>query len=202
MDQGESHCGQKCSRHRDSKVEAKFFGIVGVKEGEVVELILFSLLVCVFEIAIQHQVVCLMLLEEIILDPLLLIQIPGLFVVQVDLIVLVLQLPEVFKVDSSRVKDLLALRVNEDDFLVLLELLASLDVFLAIFLTHVNGRHLALRLFNKFEHIFPLLFWRQGIQLLMNQGFRLVREGRVGVPTRSEFRFREGDQGTWHVNIF
>ena len=45
------------------------------------ELILFSLLVCIFEIAIQHLVVCLMLLEEIILNPLLLIQIPGLFVV-------------------------------------------------------------------------------------------------------------------------
>lgn len=65
---------------------------------------------------------------------------------------LVLKLSEMLKVYSSRIEDLLALRVNKYYFFVLLKFLATLDIFLAVFFAHVYCLDLGFRLLYLFHH--------------------------------------------------
>jgi len=96
--------------------------------------------------------------------------------VNIDLVMLVLEFSEVFEVYISGIKYLLALRVNEYDLLVLLQLLASLNVFLAVFFTHVYGLDFRLSLFYLFDHHCPLFLGRKRGQRLMKQRLGLVRK--------------------------
>ncbi len=118
---------------------------------------------------------------------------------QIDLVVLVLKLPEMFEVDPSGVQYLLALRVDVHDLLVLFKFLACLYILLAVLIREIDGDDLGLSLRDLLEHELSLLYGIQGGQGLVEEGFRFVREGRVGVSAWAEFGFgcRPGEQGTF-----
>ena len=96
---------------------------------------------------------------------------------QIDLVVLILQLPQVFEVDSSRIEHLFTLGVYENNFLVLFQLLACLDVLLAVLIREVDGDDLGLGFFDLLKHKLSFRIRVKRGQGLVQEGFGFVWEG-------------------------
>ena len=103
----------------------------------------------------------------------------------IHFVVLVLNLPEVLKVDSCLVKHLLALGVNEYDLLVLLQLLPCLKVFIGI--CKLDRFDLALGFLDLHKEFLLLFFQGQLIELPVEERLGLLWKSRIGVSSRSEF---------------
>jgi len=168
-------------------MKTKLLWVVSIDEGKVMKLVHLCLLVCILEIAIQHLVISLMLFQEVVNNPLLLIKIPSFLIMNVNFIVFVLELSEVFEVNVSRIKDLLSLGINKYDLLVLLELLAALNILFAILFTHVYRFDFGLGLLDLLHDQGPFFLWRERGQRLMKQGLGLIGKSRVWVFPWTEF---------------
>ena len=131
------------------------------------KLVGLGLLVSVLIIPVQELIVGLVLLQEGIVDSLLLVEVSILLILEVHLIVLVLQLPEMLQVDASLVQDFLAFRVYEDHLLVFFELLPRLEVLVAVFLAEFYRFDLGFRLLYQGKHALSLLLGRSHLKLLV-----------------------------------
>lgn len=123
----------------------------------------------VLVIAIQDFVIFLVLLKEGVLDSLLFIEISRLFILDIDFIVLVLDLSQLFKTNVCLLKDFRAFWVDKNHLFIILQIFPSFNVLVLILILELNRLDGIFRFFYKLNHSLSLNLWVKCSQRLMKK---------------------------------